>query len=194
MLNFRSEIDLNEYGGLSGSVKESLQDDALRAEFTALAVREYLLWLSGGPMAQSITEQQTERLANLFPLFFLDTAPTPARVFNHFAIPYGRAAYISRVLMEMDGAKWRANALKELHTALTAIEEDANNLIAENDPLERLEISISQAAYKELTVLLEIAIVNDNTLDTPVGKGGVTGRKVIEISAQLTLTILKLMR
>ena len=195
MVQIQVEVNLDEFAGLSTEVKELLEANVdVRRAFVEMAVEEYLKWVSGEVVHQSITEQHTERLAAVFPVFFPDTAPSPGKIFNHFSIPFGRAAYISRVLLEMDSARWRQTAKNELTRALERVEPDAEGFIKNSDPLQRLEVSLSQAAYRELTVLLEALHAQDDTLDNPVGKGGVTGRKTLEISAQLIIAALKNIR
>src|SRR5262249_15175607 len=119
-VNFEIEIDDLEIENLAETVQNQLRDDAAkRSEFASFALMQVIRWMAGRTAYQSLTEQQTAWLTELLPTFFGDRVPTPSQIFNSFSVPYGRAAYISRVLLEKQNTHWRNKGKAILVAALS---------------------------------------------------------------------------
>ena len=107
-MKFEVQIDDALVNELSPSIAKQLGDDvAKRERLTSFAVGQVINWMAGRTAYQSLTVQYTEWLMELLPLFYEEDVPTPGHIFNNFSVPYGRAAYISRVLMERERTAWR---------------------------------------------------------------------------------------
>jgi hypothetical protein len=182
------EVDIEDHlmDGLSSAINAELAADPQKREKIAkFAIAQVLGWMAGRSSFQSITEQQTEWLAQLFPLFFEEEAPTAERIFNNFGVPYGRAAYISRILLEKQNSVWRAKGRALLRIGLIGKMAEATQNIAEGDAFRYVPISLDNIAYRELTVILEEIFRADPTLAPPVNRAVSPGRRTVDIPSQL---------
>lgn len=141
--------------------------------------------MAGRTAHQSMTEQHTEWLTALLPIFYPDEVPTTERIFNNFSVPYGRAAYISRVLLEKQQTTWRKKGKDNLLAALQAKAAEAQQNIANGDALRFVPVSLDNISYRELTVLLEDLFRVNPDLAPPVNKSLSPGRRTIDIPSQL---------
>ncbi|CDZ59632.1 hypothetical protein [Neorhizobium galegae] len=190
-MKFEVEIDDKLVEALAAAVADKLGEDAgTREAFAKFALEQILGWMSGRTTYQSMTEQHTEWLTALLPVFYPDEAPSPERIFNNFSVPYGRAAYISRVLLEKQQTIWRKKGRDTLFVALKAkdAEATANNNKADGRKL--VPVSLDNASYRELTVIVEDLFSADATLPSPANKGSAAGRRNIDIPSQLFPLIL----
>lgn len=123
-MKFEAEIDDALVDALAASFGGQLRDAGKREQLTTFALKQVLGWMAGQAAYQSMTEQHTEWLTELLPIFYPDDVPPTERIFNNFSIPYGRAAYISRVLLEKQQTAWRQRGKANLLAALRAKEAD----------------------------------------------------------------------
>ena len=130
-------------------------DEATRAKFGEFALRQVLGWMTGTISYQSLTQQHTEWLTELLPVFFAHKPPTATQIFNSFSVPYGRASYISRVLMEKQQTIWRERGRQDLLAALGAKNKEAQQNVGNQDGLKYVQVPLNLAAHRELFVLLE---------------------------------------
>lgn len=187
------EIDINDalVDALSKDIAARLGTDATAREALAtFALAEVLGWMAGRTSYQSMTEQHTEWLATLLPIFYPDEAPSAERIFNNFAIPFGRASYISRVLLEKQQTTWRKKGRDALRAALKVKEAEAVANNAKSDGRKLVPVSLDKASYRELTVIIEDLFRIDATLPSPASKGSAAGRRNIDIPSQLFPLIL----
>ncbi|OAI07190.1 hypothetical protein A1353_07490 [Methylomonas methanica] len=185
-MKFEVEIDDELVGALASSISAQLNADPVKRERLAgFALGQVLGWMAGRSSFQSMTEQHTEWLTQLLPLFYADDVPSAERIFNNFSVPYGRAAYISRVLLEKQHSAWREKGRNTLMTGLTAKQAEAGKNIADGDALRYVPVSLDNIAYRELTVILEEIFRLDPTLAPPVNKAASPGRRTVDIPSQL---------
>jgi hypothetical protein len=182
------EVDINEArtAELAASIREQLAaDPAKREQLAAFALEQVLGWMSGKTGYQSLTEQHTEWLTELLPIFYPDDVPSAERIFNNFSVPYGRAAYISRVLLEKQQTIWRKRGRDNLRAALDAKLVEAKKNIAAGDALKQVPVSLDNISYRELTVLLEDLFRVQPNLSPPINKDSSPGRRTVNIPSQL---------
>jgi len=185
-MKFEVEIDDAVLDGLAISMRAQLDNEsAKRDELAKFALEQVLAWMSGRSSFQSMTEQQTDWLLKLLPIFYADDVPSAERIFNNFSVPYGRAAYISRVLLEKQHTAWRERGRQKLLEALKAKEKEAQDNVAQGDGLQYVPISLDNIAYRELTVLTEDIFKNAAVLSPPVNKAQSPGRRTVDIPSQL---------
>lgn len=184
-MKFEIEIDDALVDALTKSLGEQLQDEAKRKQLAAFALKHVLEWMSGQAAYQSMTEQYTEWLTELLPIFFPDDVPTTERIFNNFSIPYGRAAYISRVLLEKQQTIWRQRGKANLLSSLKAKEFEAQTNNGKGEMLKYVPVSLDSISYRELTVILEDIFRTDTSLAPPVNKAVSPGRRTVDIPSQL---------
>lgn len=185
-MNFQVDINDAVLNGITGSIREQLADDpAKRAQLAEFALTQAIDWMAGRSSYQSMTEQQTAWLMALLPVFYPDDVPSAERIFNNFSVPYGRAAYISRVLLEKQQTAWRARGRAKLLAALNAKNAEAQQNVDAGDALRYVAISLDNIAYRELTVLLEDIFKDDVALSPPVNKAQSPGRRTIDVPSQL---------
>jgi len=185
-MKFEVEIDDAVLDGLAISMRAQLDNEsAKREELAKFALEQVLAWMSGRSSFQSMTEQQTDWLLKLLPIFYADDVPSAERIFNNFSVPYGRAAYISRVLLEKQHTAWRERGRQKLLEALKAKEKEAQDNVAQGDGLQYVPISLDNIAYRELTVLTEDIFKNAAVLSPPVNKAQSPGRRTVDIPSQL---------
>ena len=116
-------IDLSEEEDRIASLVRGLDwppsktPDDLAQALLPLAVGAWLSWLSGEKRYNSLTEQYTDWIEQIYKNLLPQTeAPSVDRLFNSFNVPYGQAQYIARVLTNRTLASWRAQAREELRT------------------------------------------------------------------------------
>jgi hypothetical protein len=185
-VKFQVEIDDALVNALATPIATQLgADPGKREHLASFALGQVIAWMSGRTAYQSMTEQYTEWLTELLPVFYANDVPSAERIFNNFSVPYGRAAYISRVLLEKQHTTWRKKGRENLLAALQAKKAEAQNNIDNGDALRYVPISLDNIAYRELTVILEDLFREDATLAPPVNKAISPGRRTVDIPSQL---------
>lgn len=184
----KTSVDLSDESldGLANSIRMLLEQDSTKREaFIQFAVSEMVQWMSGGTRYLSLTDQHLNWLEELLILFYPEETPSTDRLFNDFSVPYGRAAYISRVLVEKQHSSWRKKGQKMLRAALQRQNEDAVQLVNDGDPLKRLSVSIDKVSHRELRVLVSEIIQQDDALPPPVNKHSFGDQRTVEIPSIL---------
>ncbi|MEA2887701.1 MAG: hypothetical protein QOD11_2061 [Bradyrhizobium sp.] len=185
-MKFEADIDDARVAALAPSIAEQLAaDPAKRGQLATFALGQVLGWMSGRTAYQSMTEQHTEWLTALLPIFYPDEVPSTERIFNNFSVPYGRAAYISRVLLEKQRTTWRQKGKDNLLAALKRKLAEAQKNNKNGDGSKSVPVSLDNISYRELTVLLEDLFREDANLPPPVNKNVSPGRRTIDIPSQL---------
>ncbi|UAL10151.1 hypothetical protein [Caulobacter segnis] len=187
-MKFEVEIDDALIERLTDVIAQQLKDDPeKREQLAAFAVAEVIGWMSAQVTHTSMTDQHTAWLEKLLPLFFGDQPPTAERIYNGFSVPYGRAAYIARVLLEKQHSDWRKKARQTLLTALTTDErkKEVEENLGRGDALRYVPVSLDSGAYRELTVMVAEIFEADPPLAPPVVKAAGLGRRTVEIPSQL---------
>ncbi|OJY72103.1 MULTISPECIES: hypothetical protein [unclassified Rhizobium] len=185
-MKFEAEIDDAQIDALVASIGDQLKGDPTkRTLLAAFALEQVLGWMSGRAVHQSLTEQHTDWLTELLPIFYPDDIPSTVRIFNNFKVPYGRAAYISRVLLEKQQTSWRQKGRANLLAALKLKQAEAQGNIGKGDALKYVPVSLDNISYRELTVIVEELFRDDPTLAPPVNKSVSPGRRTIDIPSQL---------
>jgi hypothetical protein len=187
------EVDINDalVNALAPPIAEQLHADATKREqLASFALGQVIGWMAGRAAYQSLTEQYTEWLTALLPAFYAEEPPSAAHIFNSFSVPYGRAAYISRVLLEKQHTVWRQRGQQNLRAALQAKLAEAHGNIDNGDALKYVPISIDTIAYREFSVVLEVLFRADPTLPPPVNKATSPGRRTLDVPSQLFPMIL----
>lgn len=185
-MKFEVEIDDALVAALAAGMRTQLTDEpAKREELAKFALEQVLGWMAGRTSFQSMTEQHTDWLLKLLPVFYADDVPSAERIFNNFSVPYGRAAYISRVLLEKQHTAWRVRGRQKLLDALNAKKAEADAFVTAGDGLQYVPISLDNTAYRELTVLLEEIFKNQVALSPPVIRALSPGRRTVDIPSQL---------
>jgi len=185
-VKFEANIDDTWLAALATSIGEQLTADPTKREQLAnFALKQVLGWMSGRTAYQSLTEQHTEWLTDLLPIFYPDDVPSAERIFNNFSVPYGRAAYISRVLLEKQQTIWRKKGRDNLHAALNGKLQEAKKNNANGDALKPVPVSLDNISYRELTVLLEDLFREQPNLSPPINKAVSPGRRTVDIPSQL---------
>jgi len=191
-MKFEVEIDDALVSALAALIAEQLGADPVKREqLASFALGQVIGWMAGRTAYQSLTEQYTEWLTDLLPVFYPNDVPSAERIFNNFSVPYGRAAYISRVLLEKQHTTWRKKGREHLLAALRAKEAEAQHNIDDGDALRFVPISLDNIAYRELTVILEDLFREDPTLAPPVNKSVSPGRRTVDIPSQLFPMLIK---
>jgi hypothetical protein len=185
-VKFEADIDDARVAALAASIAEQLMaDPAKRDQLASFALGQVLDWMLGRAAYQSMTEQHTEWLTALLPIFYPDEVPSTERIFNNFSVPYGRAAYISRVLLEKQQTTWRQKGKDNLLAALNGKLGEAQKNNKNGDALKYVPVSLDNISYRELTVFLEDLFRVDANLAPPVNKNVSPGRRTIDIPSQL---------
>jgi len=191
-MDFQTNINDDALGGVAASIRDQLAaDPAKRAQFAEFALTQVIDWMAGRSTYQSMTEQHTAWLMALLPVFYPDDVPSAERIFNNFSVPYGRAAYISRVLLEKQQTAWRARGRAKLLAALNAKSAEAQQNVDAGDALRYVAISLDNIAYRELTVLLEDIFKDDVALSPPVNKAQSPGRRTVDVPSQLFAVLIE---
>lgn len=185
-MKFEVEIDDALIAKLAAPIREQLSAEAgKREEVARFALGQVIGWMGGAVTHQSMTEQHTEWLTELLPTFYPGEVPSAGQIFNNFSVPYGRAAYISRVLLEKQHTTWRAKGRDNLLTALNNKLAEAQANIDGGDGLRYVPVSLDNISYRELSVLLEILFAADATLSPPVNKSVSPGRRTLDVPSML---------
>lgn len=191
-MKFEVDVDDALVKALAAPIAEQLgADPKKRAELARFALDQAIGWMAGRTSYQSLTEQYTEWLTALLPVFYADEAPSASHIFNNFSVPYGRAAYISRVLLEKQHTIWRRKGQQNLRAALKAKKLEADTNIDNGDALRYVPISLDNVSYRELTVILEDLFRQDATLAPPVNKAVSPGRRTVDVPSKLFPGILE---
>lgn len=191
-MDFQTNINDGALEGVAVSIRDQLAaDPAKRAQFAEFALTQVIDWMAGRSTYQSMTEQHTAWLMALLPVFYPDDVPSAERIFNNFSVPYGRAAYISRVLLEKQQTAWRARGRAKLFAALNAKNPEAQQNVDAGDALRYVAISLDNIAYRELTVLLEEIFKDDVALSPPVNKAQSPGRRTVDVPSQLFAVLIE---
>ena len=190
-MKIEMEIDDEFFNGINADLKEQIFDDeAKRQLLIKLAVREVSGWISGRNVYLSLTEQHTEWLMELLQIFYPDDPPSAERIFNSFSVPYGRAAYISRVLLEKQQTTWREKGRENLARGLRNKQAEAQDHIDNGDSTQYVPVSLDKISYRELSVIIDELLAEDDTIPTPVNKSTSPGRKTVDIPSQLFALII----
>jgi hypothetical protein len=185
-MRFEFEIDDALLSGLAEPIGRTLAEDpAARAAFAAFATEQVLGWMSGAISHTSLTDEQVAWLQALLPLFYGDQPPTAERIFNGFSVPYGRAAYIARVLREKQLPVWRNRDRAGLLAALRLKQEEAERNMDGGFADKPVPVSIDAGGYRELTVLVVEILDAAPALNAPINKGGGVGRRTINVPSEL---------
>lgn len=181
-MRFEIDIDDELLSRLVAPITVKLNDDAAtRAQFGEFALRQVLGWMSGTISYQSLTQQHTEWLTELLPVFFADKPPTVTQIYNSFSVPYGRASYISRVLMEKQQTVWRARGRQDLLAALRAKNEEAQTNVRNQDGLKYVQVPLNLVAHRELIVLLESFYEEDPDRMPALSRSSSPGRFLVDL-------------
>jgi hypothetical protein len=181
-MRFEVEIDDALIRSLDGPIAKRLAEDSeARRRLADFALGEVLGWMSGSTAYQSLTQQHTAWLTELLPVFFQDKPPSAAQIFNSFSVPYGRAAYISRVLLERQHTVWRTRGRSALLAALKAKSGEAKTNVDNGDGLKKVPISIDSLAQREFAVLLEELYERDPELMPPHINSPSPGRYIVDL-------------
>jgi hypothetical protein len=97
-----------------------LKKEALAQALLPLAVNAWLDWLSNKKRYNSLTEQYTDWIYEMYERLLPNETPSASQLHNCFHVPYGQAQYIARVLNNRDIPRLRERALEDLKTALSA--------------------------------------------------------------------------
>lgn len=190
-MDFQVEIDDAGLVGVTTSIREQLAaNPAKRAQLVEFALTQVIDWMAGRSTYQSMTEQHTAWLMTLLPVFYPDDVPSAERIFNNFSVPFGRAAYISRVLLEKQQTTWRTRGRANLLAALNAKNDEAQHNVDAGDAHRYVAISLDNVAYRELTVLLEDLFKDEVALSPPVNRAQSPGRRTVEVPSQLFVVLI----
>ncbi len=179
------EVNDSRLGKLAPTIAAKLRTDPDSANALAeFALSEMLEWMSGETTYQSLTQQYTDWVTELLPRFFEDRPPTPNQIYNAFSVPYGRAAYISRVLVEKEQSVWRLRGRQYLLAALRAVAGDAATNVANGEPDRGLGLHLEAVAYRELTVLLDELYELDPLAIPASRRPSIPGRFLVELPSE----------
>ncbi|MDC7675182.1 hypothetical protein [Asticcacaulis machinosus] len=185
-MKFEVEIDDALIASLSPVIGKQLEADAgKRAQLAGFALQQMLGWMNGQVRHQSMTEQHTEWLTELLPVFYPGEAPSAEKIFNNFSVPYGRAAYISRVLLEKQQTEWRKKSKANLLAALKTKNAEAEKNNKGGDAFKYVPVSIDNVSYRELSVILEELYEVEAELPPPVNKSTSPGRRTLDVPSML---------
>ncbi len=121
-----------------------------------LAAEAWLGWLSGEKRYNSLTEQYSDWIEQIYARLLPETeAPSAERLFNSFNVPYGQAQYIARVLNNRALARWREHALEQLKAALLERKDEVYAWIADQRETAVVELVLFKPAATELEILVE---------------------------------------
>ena len=190
-MDFTATIDDDVIARLDRRIAEQLRGDPeQRAKLAKFALDEVLGWMSGATSYQSITQQQTEWLTALLPTFFPDKPPTASQIFNSFSVPYGRAAYISRVLMETQNSQWRKRGRADLLAALRLRQGEARKNLSVGEGRKTVTAFIDGIASRELTVLVDDLFIDSPGLEAPTSRQTSPGRYSVEMTSTLCVDLI----
>lgn len=146
------------FSGIDARVRGRLvaEDATVRDAVAQFAVEEMLAWLAGRTAYQSVTQQQTEWVERLLPKLFPDRPPTAAQLYSTFSIPYGRAAYIARVIAESQNSHWRTKGREALEATLAARVDEIGD-----DPTVEIVVHLDTFSARELTVVVDEVFAGD---------------------------------
>jgi hypothetical protein len=126
-----------------------LKKEALAQALLPLAVNAWLDWLSGQKRYNSLTEQYTNWIYEMYEGLLPNETPSANQLYNCFNVPYGQAQYIARVLNNRDIPRLRAQALEELKAKLL---EQKNEIYSRPPPQakSKADIMLSKNATMQL--------------------------------------------
>jgi hypothetical protein len=150
----------------------------------AIALEEYLEWMSGDIRHRSLTELQTERLERLFEGPALGR-PAQSRLYNDFSLSYGQATYVARVLGDRLQTRWRAAAAAELLEALKVHRDAAGRNIGQNDASAPLVIRLSSFAKREFDLTFEQLVSLGNDLQNPTSQPSVGDLRYLAVASSV---------
>lgn len=184
-MKFSVEIDDVIIRKLSPAVQTKLRDDSATADAIAeFALKEMLIWMAGEATYQSLTQQYTEWITDLLPRFFGDKPPSVTQIYNAFSVPYGRAAYIARVLVEKEQSVWRLRGKASLLAALQSKNDEATANLTKGEGFRIIKLLLDTVAYRELTVVLD-QIYEDAPLALPAnGHLATPGRYAVDMPSE----------
>ena len=104
-----------------GHSDQSIDDIAMVV--AQLAFDEWMGWLSGAIRYTSVTNQDIERIACLYTHLTPDKEPDINFLYNRCSIPYGRARYITQVILERQIRELNIRAQKQLLEGLEKAKE-----------------------------------------------------------------------
>lgn len=190
-MQFATDVDDARINALSAAIAQQLGDPAKRQRLAQFALERILDWMAGRASYQTITEQQVAWLGELLPLFYPGEAPSAGRLFNDFAVPYGRASYMARVLLEKQQTEWRQHGRQTVRDAIKAKYDEAITNIKRGDKTKVVPISLNPIAYRELKLVLEDIDRAQPDLPSATDKSAGPARRTIDIPSLLFPEILK---
>ncbi len=122
-----------------------------------LAFEEWAGWLTGKKRHTSLTDQSIDRVINIFLNAMPEgTEPDINFLYNNFNMPYGRAAYIKRVIEDRQQHVWNTVAKKELVERLKDKIEEYNGMSRKERGLHPwMQLDVSCRAGKLLISAIE---------------------------------------
>ena len=130
-----------------------LKNEALAQVSLSLAFDNWLNWLAGKKRYNSLTEQYTDWIYEMYERLLPNETPSANQVYRCFNVPYGQAQYIARVLNNRDIPRLRQRALEDLKAQLLGQKEEIDKCIAKGDELAPIEIVLSKTAARELRAI-----------------------------------------
>jgi hypothetical protein len=162
----------------------------LEAKLRDLAAQLALEWLLGDGRPESQTQLAEAWLSRLYDEIYLDEFPDALGLYSRFSFSLPRAQYVARLLSARGQARWRAAAVKELVTVLTAREAEARTAMSKaRGETQRFELSISKAGFNELLVRYEAVVAGRNPKPSPPRRLSSTPRLAWFNIAAVTLVL-----
>ena len=119
-----------------------------------MALDSWMRTLLGPSRPRSTTELYINWLRDIYEHHLTEELPSERRLFNNLDFPYGQAAYLARVLRELQSANLRMKALGELETTVKPRVVESKKWVKEGRGEERMSMTVSKAARRELDVVL----------------------------------------
>jgi len=130
--------------------------EELTQAWLPLAIEAWLGWLSGEKRYNSLTEQYTDWIEQIYTRLLPESeAPSAERLYNSFNVPYGQAQYIARVLNNRALACWREHALEQLKAALRERKAEVYAWIEQEREMAVVELVLFLPAGTELEIIVE---------------------------------------
>ena len=153
------ELSQEDLTVLKTAFGDNITDDVV-STFVGLATKAWLGWISGSERYNSLTEQYTHWVEQIYTsLLPRDEPPSPERLYSSFNIPYGQAQYIARVLGNKALTSWRMQAkvalLERLREKKPEVDEWLNSEKSIKPSDARTDhITLHRLGYQELKMEL----------------------------------------
>lgn len=151
----------------SESFSNKVNNEEKYSTFISLGVKLWLETLMGYKRHRSITEMYINWIREIFNSFLINDAPDEKNLVSFFNIPYGQAAYISRVLREEDTLVARQKWLATLNKVLNERKEEAKTWREDNRGEELMEFRLHKFVLKELEILMAKMIEDNHQIRPP---------------------------